>query len=158
MVRGKEPLDGVLVPVGMDHADVRVPAWCAVELRKYPEKMREQDAVHAAVADDEDRLARTLACETRDGAQRAPQDLIEGLPTGPRDEPVLIPSGESSGFVEILAGALADVDLAQLSSTSTVSPWRFAITSAVSRVRERSLETIRSNFTFASSSATAAAC
>ena len=41
--------------------------------------------------------------------------------------------------------------------TSTPRPWRRAITSAVWRVRERSLDTIRSNRTVASSSATASA-
>src|SRR5438093_11443353 len=92
VVRCEEPLDGVFLSVGVDHADIRVPARAPVELRKDPEKVRQKNAVHAAVADDEDRLARALAGEAIDGAERPREDFIERLPTRPRDKTVVAPA------------------------------------------------------------------
>src|SRR6266851_2418073 len=98
----------------MHHADIRVLAWGSVELRKYPEEVRQQNAVHPAMADDEDRLARGLAREAIDRAEGAREYLLERLPARPRDEAVLAPPGQRGGLVKVLAGALPDVDLAQL--------------------------------------------
>src|SRR5436190_5322892 len=114
MVRREKPLNGVFLSIGVDHADIRVPARAPVELRKDPEEVREEDPVHAAVADDEDRLARALAGKAIDGAERAREDLIERLPTRPRDKTVVVPARQAARLIERLSGPVADVDFAQL--------------------------------------------
>ena len=91
MVRREEPLDGVHLPVGVHDADVRVPSGASIELGKDPEEVRQQDAVHAAVADDEDGLSGALAGEAIDHAERPREDLIERLSARPRDETVVVP-------------------------------------------------------------------
>src|SRR5438309_8148495 len=108
MVRGEEPLDRVGLPVGVDHADVRVSSGRSIKPRKDSLEMREQDAIHAAVADDEDGLAGALAREALDRAQCACDDLVERLPTRPRDEAIVVPVRHTHGLIEGLAGALAD--------------------------------------------------
>src|SRR5258706_4631742 len=114
VIRREETLDGVRVSIGMDDADVRVSAGASIELGKDSEKMRQEDAIHAAVADDEDGLAGALARETIDRTQRARQGLIERLPTWPRDETVVVPVCEAARLVEGLPRSVAAVDLAQV--------------------------------------------
>jgi len=111
MVRCEEPLDGVFLSVGVDHADVRVPAWGSVELRKRPEEMRQEDPVHAAVTDDQDRLAWALARQAFDRAERPRKNLLERFTAGPRDEAVVVPARQALGLVEGLAGPVTDIDL-----------------------------------------------
>src|SRR5438067_7622830 len=91
VVRCEQPLDGVRFSVGVNDADVRVPTGGPVELGKDPEEIRQQDAVHAPVADDEDRLARAFPDEAIDRAERARQDLIERLAARPNNETVVAP-------------------------------------------------------------------
>src|SRR5207249_1461338 len=114
VVAGEESLDDVGLSVGVHDADVRVPAGASVELRKDPEKMREHDPIHTAVADDEDRLAWALARQPIDRAKRARQDLIERLATRPGEEAVVAPVRETASLVERRPGAVADVDLSKL--------------------------------------------
>src|SRR4051812_38212233 len=64
----EESLHGVGFPVGVDDADVRVSSGTAIELRQYPKEVRQQDAIHAPVADDQNGLARALADEAVDGS------------------------------------------------------------------------------------------
>src|SRR2546428_190119 len=114
MIRCEKALDGVILSVGVDHADIRVPARGPVEIRKDPEEMRQEDPVHAAVADDEDRLARALAGEAIDGAERPREDFIERLPTRPRDKTVVAPARQAARLIERLSGPVAHVDFPQL--------------------------------------------
>src|SRR6266511_5200275 len=113
MISGEEPLDPMRLAVGVHDADVRVSTGGSVELRKFSQEVRQKNPVHPAVAHHEDRLAGALAGQSLDRAEGARQNLVERLPAGPRNEAVVIPPGHTGCLVEVLAGALADIDLAQ---------------------------------------------
>src|SRR6266571_9299611 len=66
------------------------------------------------MADDEDRLAWALAREPIDRAERAREDLIERLPTRPRNEAVVVPVRQTARLIECLSGPVTDINLAQL--------------------------------------------
>src|SRR5205823_9974837 len=112
MIGGEEPLHLVRFPVGDDDADARVRSRAALEPREDAEEMRQEDPVHAAVADDEDRPAGVLAGELVDRGERSREDLVEGFAARPRDEAVLLPLGETGDLVERLSGPVTDIDLA----------------------------------------------
>src|SRR5438477_8428941 len=113
MINREEALDLVGLSVGVDDTDVRVPTGGPVELGKDPEEMRQQYAVHTAVAHDEDGLARAFADEAIDRAKRARQDLIERLATRPRDKTIVVPVRQAARLIERLSGSIAYVDFAQ---------------------------------------------
>src|SRR5438552_1464806 len=85
-----------------------------LELRQDPQEVRQQDAVHPAVAHDEDRLAGALAHQPLDDAKDTGDDPVERFASRPRDEAIVGPVRQPADLVEGLAGALADVDLPQL--------------------------------------------
>src|SRR5256885_17020728 len=99
MVRREQPLDRVFLPIGVDDADVRVPTGSSVELGQDPEEMRQHDAVHAAVAHDEDGFAWAFAGEAIDRAEGAREDLIERLAAWPNDETVVAPVRQAACLI-----------------------------------------------------------
>src|SRR2546430_17718913 len=102
MVGCEQPLDRVFRPIRVDDADVRVPSGSSVELGKDSEEVRQHDAVHATVADDEDGLAWALAGEAIDRAEGAREDLIERLAARPNNETVVAPVRQAARLIERL--------------------------------------------------------
>src|SRR5437899_898821 len=98
----------------MHHADVRVRCGRPIELRKDPQEMRQEDAIHAAMPYHEDRFAGALAREPLDDAEHPGDDLFKRLASRPLDETIVGPVRQPADLVERLARAVADIDLAQL--------------------------------------------
>src|SRR2546428_514166 len=97
-----------------DDADVRVGRRTPVELGQDAEEVRDEDAVDAAVADDEDRLPGALACEPANHAEHACEHVFERLAPWPGDEAVVGPVRQAARLVERRSGAIPDVDLPEL--------------------------------------------